>query len=291
LQLVKTTATNPPNTFYIASDNLLARKALSYCTAGGSISNNITRSTAFCCGSGIDLMHESLLGTKISIPIHNATTYTIANSTAGKFWDSTGLGIGAYTVLWEVHNSTGILPDCVYGDVTVYTALELRLEGNNTGAGHEMDCLSIMWDGTGIVDEAYKDGTAGEHGVYQTFKLALYYLALHNITGSYYTYPGELDLLLRMQGPDGGFHTGYDKAGTYAGTQENAETTSIAIIALHTLSSPTTIFPSFSIPPVIIYTVIGVAVAGGAVATFLVWLLLLRKKPTASVPTTEPVLH
>jgi hypothetical protein len=51
--------------------------------------------------------------------------------------------------------------------------------------------------------------------------------------------------LLRTQGPDGGFHTGYDQAGTYAGTQENAETTSIVVTAISTLYS-ISIFP---IPP------------------------------------------
>ncbi|HYY92139.1 MAG TPA: hypothetical protein VE955_09135 [Candidatus Dormibacteraeota bacterium] len=216
LGLLKTTATSSPNIFYIASDNLLAQKALMHCGAtGATFGVNITRSVAVCCGDGDDLMHESLLGSRIPLPIRSAMTYSIANSTAGKFWDSIGTGMGAYAVLWEVHNSTGILADCAYGDVAVYTALELKHEGNNTGASHEMECLNVMSDGTGIVDEAYKDGTAGEHGVYQTFKLALYYLAVHNITGSYYTYPRELDPLLRMQGPDGGFHTGYDKSGTY----------------------------------------------------------------------------
>jgi hypothetical protein len=41
-----------------------------------------------------------------------------------------------------------------------------------------------------------------------------------------------------MQGPDGGFHTGYDTTGTYAGTQENVETTSIAITTLTSLNTP-----------------------------------------------------
>lgn len=37
--------------------------------------------------------------------------------------------------------------------------------------------------------------------------------------------------ILRMQGVDGGFHTGYDHYGTYNGTMENAETTSTVILA------------------------------------------------------------
>jgi hypothetical protein len=52
--------------------------------------------------------------------------------------------------------------------------LELKLEGNTTGVQHEMDCLTLMFDGRGLVDESYKDGSGSEHGIYQTYKLALY---------------------------------------------------------------------------------------------------------------------
>jgi len=93
-----------------------------------------------------------------------------------------------------------------------------------------------MFDGRGLVDEAHKDGSGSEHRIYQAYKLALYLYALQT-TGTYYY--GEEQNLFRSQGPDGGFHTGYDQAGTYAGTQENVETTSIAMIASSTLSSTT----------------------------------------------------
>jgi hypothetical protein len=53
--------------------------------------------------------------------------------------------------------------------------------------------------------------------------------------------------LLRIQGPDGGFHTSYDLAGTCAGTLENAETTSISIIALNSTLTYS-ILPSLSLP-------------------------------------------
>jgi len=67
-----------------------------------------------------------------------------------------------------VHNGTGILPDCTYGDVAVYTGLEMKLRDNLTSVQREIDCLSVMFDGYGIADEAYKDGSASEHGIYQT---------------------------------------------------------------------------------------------------------------------------
>jgi len=61
-----------------------------------------------------------------------------------------------------------------------------------------------------LVDEAYKDDSGSEQGTYQTYKLALYLYTLQ-ATGTYYY--GEEDNLFRSQGPDGGFHTGYDQTG------------------------------------------------------------------------------
>jgi hypothetical protein len=35
-----------------------------------------------------------------------------------------------------------------------------------------MDCLTIMFDGRGLVGEGYKHGSGSEHGIYQAYKLA-----------------------------------------------------------------------------------------------------------------------
>src|SRR5213592_2140608 len=156
LQLVKTTPSS--NVYYTASDNLLAKKAVVYCNTA--IGQNITQSISTCCGAGNDYMHESFLGQQIPLPIHNGTVYSIANSTAGTLFRnvSTTTAGDSYMVLWEVHNATGILPDCTYGDIAVHTALEMKLEKNVTGVQHEMECLNTMFDGYGIVHEADKNG-------------------------------------------------------------------------------------------------------------------------------------
>jgi len=274
VQLIRSTPSS--NVYYIASDNLLAEKALSTCDH--TTSKAINQSISSCCGTGYDMMHEALLGKIIPLPIHDPTIVTVANSSQGNLFNSitpTAAG-GNYTVFWEKHNASGILPDCTYADVTVYTVLELRREGNTTGVQHEMDCLSLMFDGRGLVDEAYKDGSGSEHGIYQTFKLALYLYALQ-ATGSYYY--GEESNLFRSQGPDGGFHTGYDQAGTYAGTQENAETTSIAMLAISNLSTKSPFaLPFFAIPPWIIYLCTGLAAAAVAVVIAVVILEQRRRK-------------
>ena len=54
-----------------------------------------------------------------------------------------------------------------------------------------------MYDARGLVDEAYKDGSGSEHGIYQTYKLALYLYALQ-ATGTYYY--GKEDNLFRLGG-------------------------------------------------------------------------------------------
>jgi len=271
--------------YYIASDNLLVEKALSSCDP--TTSQAINQSISSCCDSGYDQMHEALLGVRIHIPINNAAIYTVSNSTAGKLFrgtSPTNAG-GNYTVLWEVHNATGTFPDCTYADVTVYTALELRLEGNSTGAQHEMDCLTAMFDGRGMVDEAYKAGSVGEYGIYQTYKLALYLYALQKISGTYFY--GEEQNLFRLQGPDGGFHTGYDQIGTYAGTQENAETTSIVLIAISNLSTTNPFpFPLFSIPLWVIYFFASWAVIGGGVVV-IVLVLEGKKRKQSFRSSTE----
>jgi hypothetical protein len=215
-------------------------------------------------------MHESLLGETIPLPIHTPTTHVIANSTSGKLFQNitpTAAG-GNYTILTEQHNSPAILTDCTYGDVTVYTLLEQKRENNQTGVQHQYNCLNQMIDSHGIADEPYKDGDPSEHGIYQTLKTALYLYSIHLQTRHIPT--GLLDALLRTQGPDGGFHTGYDQLGTYANTFENAETTSIVIITLSSL----TLFP---LPPAwLLITGIATLVAG--VAAVLIVVLLDKRK-------------
>jgi hypothetical protein len=280
LGLVRTT----PNSdlYRIASDNLLVENALSSCDP--TTTQAINQSISSCCDSGYDRMHEALVGVKIHLPINTATIYIVANSTAGKLFrgvSSTTAG-GNYTVLWEVHNATGTFPDCTYADVTVFTALELKRAGNTTGARHEMDCLTIMYDGRGMVDETFKGGSNFQKGLYQTENLALHIYALQKVSGAPST--GEVENLLRSQGPDGGFHTGYDQIGTYAGTQESVDTTSVAIVAMSALSSTNPFpFPLFSVSPWIVYFFAAWAAIGVGVVAFV--LLFERRKRNRSLET------
>src|SRR3989441_9974430 len=237
VHLVRETLSN--QTYWIASDNLLAQQALQECGSSNAQSIQAILNNATCCQQGNDHMHESLFGRSIPLPIHNATTYTVTG-----FWKNltNSQETDNYTIDWEYHNSTGTLSPYYYGDIATYTLLEYKRRNNETGAQDMIQVLNTMWTGTGIADEPYK-----QSGIYQTYKTALYAYAL---TQSSIPVPATVTAaLLRMQGPDGGFHTGYGTNMTYAGTDENAETTSIAIIAL----SPTLVPPS-SLPALIAVT-------------------------------------
>ncbi len=226
LQLVRETGSK--RVYHVASDNLLAWKALggckpdiSYLNISRSIKASISRNP--CCNEGNDSMHEAVFGVQIQLPLHTANEYNVT-----KDWP---IATGNYSVLWENHNGTATLSPFAYADVAVYTTLELERRGNGTGAMEMVGVLNTMWDGKGMIDEAYKNGNVGERGIYQTFKVALYMFLLKRF--SFPVPSGLTDALVRMQGPDGDFHTGYDPNLTYAGTDKNAETTSLAIIALN----------------------------------------------------------
>ena len=270
LQLVRETSGS--NTYHIASDNLLAQRALLAChnaiydSTSAAIRQSISISS--CCGTGADLMHEILLGSTVSLPLHTANNYVIANSTAGRLFRGVGpiAAGGNYTVVWEVHNATSVFTDCTYADVAAYTFIERHREGNNTGEQQQIACLNMMFDGKGMIDEPYKDGTTAEHGIYQTFKTALY---LQTFAYQCRQIPISLEeSILRVQGPEGGFHTGYDQAGTYAGTLENAETTSIVLIVLASITPTPICLPFLGW---IFYVWIGLAAA----ASIVVGLVLL----------------
>lgn len=155
--------------YYVASDNLLAWRALEICGFSEQ-SELILRSVWDCCGYGYNLsrMHEAVLGEAIPLKVHVANVYTIANSSAGRlFGDVSAVEVGTdFVVLWEVHNGTGGLSPQDYADVAAYTALELNRRGNRTETLEMVGVLDGMWDGLGFSDEPFENGQPGEEGLY-----------------------------------------------------------------------------------------------------------------------------
>src|SRR3989441_1775939 len=272
VHLVRETSSN--HTYWIASDNLLAQQALKECGSSNAQSIQAILYNATCCQQGNDHMHESLLGRSIPLSIHDKTVSTVTG-----YWKSltNSQETGNHTVKWEYHNSTGTLSPYDYGDIATYTLLEYKRRNNETGVQDMIQTLNTMWTGTGIADEPYKESGV-QSGIYQTYKTALY---AYSLTQQSIPVPSTVtSALLRMQGPDGGFHTGYANNMTYAGTDENAETTSIAIIAL----SPTLVPPSS--PPALIAVTASIALL---LLLIVLRIVLRRQSKQSSAPSSRKI--
>jgi hypothetical protein len=232
LNLVREYSTS--STYWVASDNLLAQEALKSCAPkdAQSISNAISQNFAgnSSLNHGYSLMHEAALGVPINLTIYLPRRATNVTS----IWPNSKGSV----IRYELHdNKTDILRPSLYADVASYVGLENWGRQNQTGYRRMLQILSGMWNGTGLADEVFRHGTPGsEYHIYQTFKDALYLLLLVK-TGQPVPDNLERELLLR-QAQDGGFNTGYYDNGLNAGTAENAETTSLAILALQSHIPP-----------------------------------------------------
>lgn len=259
LGLVKET---PSSTVYhIASDNILAENALARCPSSSarSMSQAISNAIKGTGGNGYDGKHEAAFGAAITLPIQDMLARNISVTPSNQ-------------IVTETRNATSTVPFCNSGDVEAYTVLELVREKDQTGAQVRINCLNRMYNGSGIVDNA----TLVQHQ-YQTFKNALYILALASMKQSP---PGGLvENIVRMQGADGGIHTGYDRFGTYNGTLENAETTSMVILAFA---------PVRTVPCLVWWLLLAGAIILLGIATILIITIILparrRTKLSKSVP-------
>ncbi len=122
-----------------------------------------------------------------------------------------------------LNNQSGSLSPNNYSDIAFLEAIYYNEIGNHDEAISLFKTGANMYDGTGIVDSVFA-------GKYQTFKLALYHYAgkllNQNVPSSVQTN------LLKMQGSNGGFYSGYSSNFSTDGTLENTETTSLSILAL-----------------------------------------------------------
>jgi hypothetical protein len=222
LQLVRETPSS--NTYWIASDNLLAQGTLSQCNPILPQPITIGIGQNPCCNKGNDLMHEAILGRPVPLPIHNATIYDVTRD-----WTNSAGNM----ILYEYHNGTGVLSPSSYADVAAYTALESIRRGDRGAVLENLNMLNKMWDANGMVDDAFTNTNSTARREYQTYKDALYLFVLQK--APQFEPWNLLERILTMQGPDGGFNTAYYPNGTYAGQSENAETTSIVTLALEAL--------------------------------------------------------
>jgi len=133
-----------------------------------------------------------------------------------------------------LNNGTGILNASDYADIAFLAAICHQHQGNLGMAVSAFNQGAKFFDGIGFADMQFKD--PGSQGQYQTYKLALYIYA-----GKLLSQPvnqAAMAALLKMQSPNGGFYTGYDTTFSHGSSKTNAETTSLAILALLGLAQP-----------------------------------------------------
>jgi len=128
-----------------------------------------------------------------------------------------------------INNQSGGPLNDSYADIAFLQAYyEKMCAGNASGALAAFNAGAVEYNGIGFNDTAFRQGQ--NHGIYQTYKLALYIYTAELLGQSVPL--SALANLLQMQASDGGFYTGYYPGLTHDNTSTNTETTSLAILAL-----------------------------------------------------------
>ncbi|MGB9659294.1 MAG: hypothetical protein ACPLY9_02030 [Nitrososphaerales archaeon] len=207
------------NTYWLLSDNFLAYPVLKYYdpsnTTLTSTANNISSTLSY-------YMNE------YGLPSINQ--YNILLGYTPSFNDSLTYGIvtNGYTVKIHLNNGTAILSPYQYADIAFLYALYTYRLGDVQGAINLFDIGANMYDGKGFNDLPFREGES--QGVYQTYKLALYYMVGYVLARQV---PNSVsERITDLQALDGGFYTGYLPNGTIPiGVTTNTETTSLVVYA------------------------------------------------------------
>ncbi|MBO3803840.1 MAG: hypothetical protein JTT11_08255 [Candidatus Brockarchaeota archaeon] len=208
-----------PDVYWLVSDNLLAYHALRYYypkTAEKILS------TMLGYGHFESFKHESIFGKKLPhVPFRTPVYYEVARLPRG-------------TVKTEICNGSGTMDDYLeYADLCVYAALHFYWNGDVPSAISHFDLARKMWNGKGVFDKASKaKEREGGRLVYSTLKLALLLYCSRILNQTLDCREDvERTLWLMQDEKFGGLHTDYDIDLSYAGSDMNTETTSIAILA------------------------------------------------------------
>jgi parallel beta-helix repeat protein len=230
------------NTFWLASDNLLAYHALKYYYPETA---ETVYATMLGYGYFRSYKHEVMFGTTIPyIPIKTSNTYVEAQ-------------IGTKWIETEVCNGSSMDDYKEYSDLCIFAALHFYWSGNIPQAIDHFNIAKNMWNGTlhGIYDKASEDAEKkGEVLIFSTYKLSLLLCCSKILSQPLEGRNSIEETLWLMQDEEyGGLHTDYDISLNYTGSDMNTETTSIAILAYKyepkIVNRPVQCPPSLNIPP------------------------------------------
>ncbi|MGQ9719451.1 MAG: hypothetical protein ACUVWK_06425 [Nitrososphaerales archaeon] len=208
-----------PNTYWLASDNLLAYHALE--PYYPNISMMIYLELEERDGLKSEL-YEALFGESVPLPIKEKVTYVVEQH-------------DDYVIKTDIHNCTSAFPYWdEYANLLICSALSLHWEGNHTEALRLFDKVIGMWDGKGLHDRAIEEAEENLLGLYETYKLALLLYA-SRILQRPLPFRSQLESVLwtTQRVSDGGMVTHYNGSTTPITPigDANVETASFTIIA------------------------------------------------------------
>lgn len=140
--------------------------------------------------------------------------------------------VGKKIVRTEVVTDTEMGGWEAYADLLLLAAIALA-EEKPAQAKEHFQTVMQMWDGKGL-----KDRVVEAHNQYATYKLALALIAAKKLDRWSTPCDTILERMLAQQAEDGGWITDYTINGKPVG-KANVETTSLAILALDAIASPT----------------------------------------------------
>lgn len=210
---------NLSNTYYIYSDNLLAKLALNewnQSQTNATVIRVLTNITA--------TMATYLQGLPNPKNEFQSLSFSSWAFNASKDYNFSSLH-GARIAI-TLNNGSSLLDSSKYADIALLESLYYAESGQSSYAQYEYQLAVNMWDGRGFTDSAYSSIQG-----YQTYKIALYLIV--QITEKQSVDIDLVNTLLQMQNTtSGGFYTGYNSVYNHLSTVTNTETTALAIIAL-----------------------------------------------------------
>jgi hypothetical protein len=250
LRLCREAPSVAPNIYWVASDNLLAFKALEPYDSelASTIRSELVRIAELYNlptsrdGVPLSLRYDVLIreDEMLEIPPRDITHITLRDD--------------SYQLRHDIANGTGRFEDWRdYADLRLLVALSNHNRGDHGNAVSNFTSAADMWDGMGLQDKAYQlaygEGQArGTPNAYATYKLGLllYVSGKLGIRLSFEQDVVERIWLMQNQ-TNGGIFTHISPDGTRGDSDTNTETTAFVILGMTSIQTRIPEFPSRSL--------------------------------------------
>ena len=235
-----------PNVYWVASDNLLAYKALEShdFELASTIRLRLVEIARTCNlptsseRLPLSLRYDVVMrdNERLEIPPKNVTHITLYNS--------------SYLLRYDIANGTGQFDDWrEYADLLLLVALSNHNRGERGNAVGNFTLAAEMWDGVGLRDKAYDlpygEGQAlGSTNAYATYKLGLLLYVSAKLAIDLPFEKNVVDKIWSVQNQtSGGIYTHILPDGTAGDSDTNTETTAFIILGVSSVRSSNWISP------------------------------------------------